>query len=421
MRNFIFLIALLTGFATLAAQVNTRCVKDAATGEITGVRTETPYVIASVSKVFTTHWAIVQLGPKYRYTTKLHVTPVGQNIYDVHIEGSLFPYFDRSAYQFMIGELNKLNVKSINFLTYDEDFVYASDMRTKPKLAHGNGVQSTIDIMKELRADTTTINRDLAALNSKVLALEQMVLPRTLTLTIRDIHFVSKRDFQPTALTQTYALKSSEISRSLKELNRNSHNYASENIFRKLARSQDYDDFLVNQLKVPQEEFVIYNGSGYPVTDANGKYYNSASCRVVVEMISDLRQNMLKNNMEYKDIMPVAGKDTSSDGQSTVSQIYGNDKTNGVLIAKTGSVANAIALAGMVSTESSTVYFHTSFDVERTAADREQAYQRIKDWIMNDLIGNKKKGDLANYQPKSFLPFDKQSTLVPLGPAGRLR
>lgn len=409
-----FFISLFFVLTVHAAKINTQCTKDAATGVVQGVNVETPYTIASVSKVFTTHWGIAELGARYRYNTVVLITPVGKDLYDVHLQGSMFPYFDRTMYQFLIGELNKLNVKAIHYLTYDEDFIYASNMRVNPMLAHSNDEQTTIETMKDLRQDTTTINKDLAPLNAKALALEKMVLPKTLTLSINDIHFVSKRDFAPTALTKAYTLKSSELHRTLKEMNRNSHNYAAENIYRKLARAEDYDRFLAKELpNVPVNEIVLYNGSGYPITTDTNKLYNAASCRAVVEMIANLRQHMIQDGMEFKDIVAVAGKD-SSDGESTVTQIYGNDKTNGALIGKTGSVADTIALAGMVSTNQQTTYFHTSFDVERTAADREAAYKRIKDWVMNDLIGNDKKGDLNNYVPRSFLPFDSSSGLVPV-------
>ncbi len=409
-----FFITVLVSLTVHAAKINTQCTKDATTGVVEGVNVQTPFTIASVSKVFTTHWGIAEMGANYRYTTTVLITPVGQDLYDVHLQGSMFPYFDRTMYQFLIGELNKLNVKKIHYLTYDEDFIYSSNMRINPSLAHGNDEQTTIETMKDLRQDTTTINKDLTPLNAKALALEKMVLPKTLTLSISDIHFVSKRDFTPTALTKGFTLKSSELFRTLKEMNRNSHNYAAENIYRKLARAEDYDRFLQKELPgVPVSEIILYNGSGYPVTTDTAKLYNAASCRAVVEMMANLRQHMITNGLEFKDIVPVAGKD-ASDGESTVTQIYGNDKTNGVLMGKTGSVADTIALAGMVSTNEHTTYFHTSFDVERTAADREAAYKRIKDWVMNDLIGSDKKGDLNSYVPRSFLPFDSTSVLAPV-------
>jgi D-alanyl-D-alanine carboxypeptidase len=241
-------------------------------------------------------------------------------------------------------------------------------------------------------------------------------LPASLTLTIKDIHYKAKKDFAKTAQTKSFVLTSSALHRNLKEMNRNSHNFAAEMIFRKLTENFGYDSFFrVKFPFIPAEEIKIYNGSGYPSLVNGDKVYNSASCRTVVEVMSDLRNTLLKQGLEFKHIMAVAGKDASADGDSTVTQIYGADETNGALIAKTGSVADTIALAGMISTADETTFFHTSFDTEQTPADRQQAYGKIRDWLINRLKG-KKKSDLDQYVPKSYLPFDKSSGLVPAAP-----
>jgi D-alanyl-D-alanine carboxypeptidase len=403
-----------------AAKLNTQCTKDPVTGVVEGLNANTSYTIASVSKIFTTHWAVSQLGADYRYPILIHVTPVAAGQIDVHMEGSLFPYFDRTMFQFLIGELNKLGVKAIHYLTYDENLLYASDVRTNALLAHGDYVMSTDEIMKDLRRDTTTINQNLSALNARALALENLVLPNTLTLTIKDIHYLAKKSFTKTAQTKTYTLTSSPLHRNLKEMNRNSHNFVAEMIFRKLSQDFGYDTFFrVKFPFIPADEVKIYNGSGYPVVINGNKTYNEASCRTVVEVMSDMRNTLLKQGLEFKHIMAVAGKDAAADGDSTVTQIYGANETNGALIAKTGSVADTIALAGMISTADETTFFHTSFDTENTPADRQQAYGKIKDWLINRLKG-KKKSDLDQYVPKSFLPFDKSSPLVPVAP-GKLQ
>ena len=170
-----------------AAKLNTQCTKNPVTGVVEGLNANTAFTIASVSKVLTTHWAISQLGADYRFTTTIHITTLGPGQFDVHLEGSNYPYFDRTMFQFLIGELNKMDVKSIHYLTYDENFIYASDMRTDALLAHGDAPLSTDEIMRDLRKDTTTINQNLSALNARALALENLVLPRSLTLNIKDI------------------------------------------------------------------------------------------------------------------------------------------------------------------------------------------------------------------------------------------
>ena len=412
--HILILTLFLFSFGVNAAELNTQCTKDPLTGEVKGLNSNQSFTIASVTKVFTTHWAVTNLTGNYRYLTMVHITPLGSNQFDVHLQGDLFPYFDRTMFQFLVGELNKLGIKNIHYMTYDENLLYASAMRTNSMLAHSNFDLTTEQIMTDFRQDTKTINTNLTALNAKAMALENLVLPKTLTLTIKDIHYLAKDDFRPSAQTKTYGFLSAQMYRVLKEMNRNSHNFAAVSIFKKLLQHESYEDFLSNKLpEIPSEEASIFNGSGYPLMIDGQKTYNSASCRAVVEVMADLREELLQQQMEFKDIMPVAGKDSSADGISTVTQIYGADQTNGALIAKTGSVNDTVALAGMISTENENTFFHTSFSTEQTPVDRKKAYDKIKNWIIA-RIGNNKKSNLDKYTPKTFMPFDRKSTLVPL-------
>jgi hypothetical protein len=73
----------------------------------------------------------------------------------------------------------------------------------------------------------------------------------------------------------------------------------------------------------------------------------------------------------------------------------------------------------MISTADETTFFHESFDIEQTPADRQQAYGKIKDWLINRLKG-KKKSNLDQYVPKSYLPFDKESPLDPAAPPSKM-
>lgn len=415
MFNFFLTIALIAlftieGFARTS--LNTQCTKTNAGAQIEGTNINTPYTIASVTKVFTSHWAITRLGPRYRFSTIVHITPVKKNIFDVHFEGALFPYFDKSMFQFLVGELNRVGIRFINKLTYDENFLYATDIRYNPTLAHGNGDQDVIEIMKDLRRDTLSINTGLAGLNAKALTLENLRLPAALTIRINDIQYLEKKEFQPSVNTTSLNLPSSELFRNLKEMNRNSNNYVADTFFRKLSENENYIDFILNHLlMIKPDEVNLYNGSGYPIIYNGAKVYNKASCAATLEMMADLRQSMVKSGLNLEDLLPVAGKDSIDDGSSTVTQIYGSELTTGTLIGKTGSVLDTIALAGLIITENENLFFQTSFNVDNNPDDRLFAYSKIKEWLTNVLIGDKKKSDLDSYQPKAYLPFDKLSHL----------
>ena len=407
--------------ASAGTFLNTQCTKsESFGGEVQGVNNTKAYTIASVSKVFTTHWAAIRLGPKYRYPTAVHISDLGGGVYNVHLQGSLFPYFDKTMYQFFIGQLNQLGVKRINYLTYDENLIYATNVRTKQTLAHSNDTPTPDEIMKDLRADTSSINVGIAALNAKALALENLVLPKQLSISISDIHFLQQRDFRSTAQTAAYYLYSSELYRNLKEMNRNSNNFAADRIFQKLSGNEDHHDFFLKRFNtiITPDEITLYNGSGYPVYVGLDKRYNESSCNAVVEMMDDLRKSLKLNGLDIKDVLPVAGKDSVADGDSTVTQIYGSEQTAGALIGKTGSVLDTIAFAGLLVTEGENLFFQTSYRVDRTPEDRTQAYNNIRYWLA-ELLKDKKKTDLNSYQPKSYMAFDGGSKLQRINPLKR--
>lgn len=407
----VFMVVFFSIEALAGTILNTQCTKVNTGGPIEGMNINTPYTVASVTKVFTSHWAIARLGLRYRFPTIVHVTPLPDKTFDVHFEGANYPYFDKDMYQFFVGELNRIGVKHVNKLTYDENFNYASDVRYDPMLAHGNDEQNLVQIMKDLRKDSTNINAGLARLNAKAMTIENMKLPASLALRVNDIHFLEKRVFNPAANTVSLYLPSSELSRNLKEMNRNSNNFVADRLFKMLSVKENYSDFILSRLlTVRADEVAFLNGSGYPALINGNKVYNKASCAAVLEMMSDLRNTVMQSGFGLQDILPVAGKDTVEDGNSTVTQLYGSAVSNGVLLGKTGSVLDTVALAGLIVTENENLFFQTSFTVDKPE-DRTAAFSKIKTWITNELIKNKRKSALDQYVSKAFLPFDKNSQL----------
>ncbi len=374
------------GFAR--AQVNTECALNETSGELVGLRSNVSYTLASVSKVFTTFWAVNALGPDYRFPHLIFISPTGARNFDVHISGSQFPYFDRSMLHHLASQLKLKDITSVNRLTFDENFEYSSIVRTNPKLAHQNKDQDTAEIRNELRRD---LNR---------------LLP------VKSIELVSTTVFQPSGNTSKFLYQSVPLHRILKEMNRNSHNFAADKIFEKLQRKESFESFMKTKPSIPTGQYAVYNGSGYPTGFNGKKVYNTATCTAVVTMMSELQKSLSEHNYNFTDIMAVSGKDAAADGESTVSQIYGDKATEGVLIAKTGTVADTVALAGLVSSEKGPVYFHTSYVYDSSAEERRQAYDSIRDRLHAELIRNGGKRPFGNYQPVAFLPYDKMSLLV---------
>jgi D-alanyl-D-alanine carboxypeptidase/D-alanyl-D-alanine-endopeptidase (penicillin-binding protein 4) len=384
------------------AKLITQCSSEGTNGAVEGSSNlNAKFPIASVSKVFTSLWAMDKLGGSYRYPTQVYITQLNNGAHDVHLRGSVFPYFDRTMFYFLIGELNKRGITKIDNLTYDENFEYGSVIRDNKDLAHKNGSQSETEIMKELRSDVVNLSANYRSYLKKVQPLIKMNLPTSVKLSIKDIHAVSMTDFDKDKTTSTFVLRASELHRVLKEMNRNSNNFAANKIYERLERTQKFSDYLTKAIGADANEFTFVNGSGYPEMVQGVKTYNSATCNTVINVNKKLFKVANAQNLGLRYILPVAGLDADADADSTVTHIYSSNLTEGALLAKTGTISQSISLAGAIRTQNDLIYFHAT----STTGD----YQSIKTYI-NSLIkqngGNQK---IDNYTPQAFLPFDEKS------------
>lgn len=398
------LIAGLVILATTSANANliTSCSAEGTDGDLKGSSNmHKSMPIASVSKVFTSLWAAERLGLSYRFPTQVYLTKLNDGTHNVHLRGSAFPYFDRVMFYFLIGELNKRGITAINELTYDENFEYASVVRTKGDLVHQNGEQSETEIMKELRNDVTNLKARYGIYLSKTQPLVDITLPKSAKLTVKNIQAQSMKAFDAAKTDSSFMLRSSELHRTLKELNRNSHNFAADKVFERLARTEKFDAYMTKVVGAADKEFDFYNGSGYPEYVNQQKVYNSASCRTVVEVVKRLMKVSMEQGKGLRYILPVAGSDASSDGNSTVTNIYLTNNTDDSLLAKTGTISQSVSLAGAALTQDGVIFFHAS----SSSGD----YNSIRKFLAGIMKTNGGKNPLDNYKARAFVPFDENS------------
>ncbi|MES3039149.1 MAG: D-alanyl-D-alanine carboxypeptidase, partial [Bdellovibrionota bacterium] len=112
--------------------------------EITGHNADKLVPIASVSKVFTTYFAVAKLGAFHRFETTIYVTEFNPatGAAAIHIQGSDDPYFTYDKVFFMIAELNKQGIKTLTKVTFDEG------LRTFTKVREGSSPADDIDAYK---------------------------------------------------------------------------------------------------------------------------------------------------------------------------------------------------------------------------------------------------------------------------------
>ena len=139
------------------------------------------------------------------------------------------------------------------------------------------------------------------------------------------------------------------------------------------------------------------------------KMYNKSTCRVVATMTQDLYKVSAAQGYGLRYVLPVAGRDADLDGDSTVSNLYSNQMTNGSLVAKTGTVDNTIALGGAVLTGDGLMFFHIGVKNNNSYQDRQRSYEVVKTFLSTTIKQHGGKDTINDYQPTPFVPFDELS------------
>lgn len=384
--------------------LNSACymLDEGARSKIQGEHTNELFEIASVSKVVTSYWAIHQLGPQFRFSTRIFITPVGRDVFDVHIQGARDPFWGRQLTHFLFSELNRNGVREIRKLSFDENLGFRW-------LVISDNVETEVLTPQEI-ADS--IARHIRALPSEYPRTRQeaanlgMTLPKTLSLKAQAVEFVPAAAFRPTSGTKSFFVKSAPLYRYLKEMNTVSNNHVADRLFEILGGIQNFRNFMQSNLNLDDRDLVFVNGSGNSIAGANGgvKDYNRATCEAIIRVQYQMQSELhSKYGMSLKDVMSVSGADGG-----TLSPRF--DSIRNSMVAKTGTVDPAVTLAGVLSTNQGEVYFGVFMNTN-SPADWNNARDQVRDKVM-DLIQQYGGRRTFEYTARSFLPFDNSSSVA---------
>jgi D-alanyl-D-alanine carboxypeptidase/D-alanyl-D-alanine-endopeptidase (penicillin-binding protein 4) len=414
LNSVVILGTSLTASGALASKIKASCyLQDGEGKALQGVNVDERHEIASVSKVMTAYWAVKKMGTEGRFPTVFHITPVANNLYDVHIQGSHDPYFGRQTLQFLVSELNQIGVSHIRSLTFDEKFRFLEEVRGR-SAAQGHfqlDAPSDHRVMVEMRGTLNALTKGYDLLSKKAQDGQGLRLRKSIALRVDSIEFKSTADFVATPETRAHVYMSAPVHVLLKEMNRNSNNYAAHQIFEALGGAEEFQKFIKADLNLEEKEIKFVNGSGDRLDLVGNKsVYNEATCRSVVKIVRALDLEMQRQKSSILDVMAVAGEDPSENERSTVTALYNADSTSGALVAKTGTVNPSVTLAGMISTNEGDVYFGYIYGTKGTAADWRDARGMIRSQVFKLMsnFGGKKE---VSYDAHTFLPFDQKSEL----------
>ncbi|MEK6555740.1 MAG: D-alanyl-D-alanine carboxypeptidase, partial [Bdellovibrionota bacterium] len=317
--------------------------------------------IASVSKVFTTQWALAVLGPDYRFHVNVYMTPRNNKpgVWNVHLSSDHHPYFDKTLFYKIAEYLVSRGIKNVETMTFDEGVRFVWDAESKCAVAcdHPLGfptqdeVKNAFGVFKGKQLKIGTIRYWASRNADKV------------------------RGFRPIKnLTQQANFYSDPMVDVLHRMNANSNNHAANQIFYRLGGKPAYAQFSAKTFSFKPGQLVLNNGSGNPVSRDGHKYYNRATSAVVVQAIAYIHAFMKYHGGITRVLALAAPDENNTLGAYSVRTVL-QDK----LVAKTGSVFEAITLAGVLSTKRGPMAFYFNIDTNskrdwRSARSEIRAY-----------------------------------------------
>ena len=370
--------------------------------QVEGFEVDKRLVIASVSKAVTSWFAVAEKGSGYRFQTRFYWTPTGTDTYNVHIQGSRDPYFEKASLHLAISELHKRGVHKVDKLTFDRNFKFRwdiSDGKTYKRWFSDLDMPTPSEVLGQLRSRKLTSGWD-SSLSHNGRRIDLVSNP---SFTVKA--FEPKDDFQPSSDTKVAALKSNELTFLLKEMNRNSNNWAANQIFEHMGGAARFQSKVKSELGLGESQIRFINGSGDRESYAvNPGVYNEASCASVLKILNDLRSRLLNEGKDLENVMAVAG----GDNDSTTGRIYTTPVTNKSLIAKTGTTDPNVTLAGIVRTNGGDILFLYNMKSNGNKGTERAARNSIRDRVVK-LIQENHGGNPLSYSKITFLSIDDQS------------
>lgn len=369
-------------------------------GKVQGQNIDLQIRLASVSKLLTSLWAVEEKGISYRYETKLIIK--GDHL---HIKGSFDPFMSNEKMLFLVSELNRLGYTHFSKITFDKLIQINPNAQTHtdvyPLITRDSNAKhlktyfNTESWSKLFKAEYDRLkglakkDRFVSDIKMKVDSVEYSE-----TNPFGDI---TESNDEVRVLT----MSSPELHKYLKETNVKSNNYSSQTIFQDLGGASKFEAFLADRFSLSKDQIKLYNGSGLPTHISGSRYDNFATCAIMLDLISALKDSAERQGKEIEDVVAVPG----SDAGTFRNRLNSSDLKNS-FVAKTGTLMHTSSLAGAMSTKSGFNFFgifNQTSDITGAKAVQNEMVRSI----MTDLGGPK----VFNYRVEGFHAYDNNETV----------
>lgn len=366
--------------------------------------------IASVSKLATSLWTVDNLGPFYRFETKFVYSQKDKTL---HIVGGRDPFFGRRSMNFVISELNRLGITQIELVTFDQAFTFFPSVEDRSMrfttigVGGGVSIESVRDnldyILNTTNWNETNFKRyENVAKLAKELGLEMAAKP---SMKVNKVDFRDRESFVPSEDAVVYEYKSTPAYQYVKQMNIYSLNYTADELFRFMGGSTKFKNYAESNYGITRDDLEMNTGSGLPDYYDDKRVDNYSNCETIVKVVSTTEDVLTaKSKLQLKDVMLVAGVD---DG--TLGKFYRDSDLKSAVIAKTGTVNQAITLAGIINAIQGKIFFGLFWQIQD--ADYSTRARNLRDEVVSSLVTDFGGPSPVKYAEYGFIPFDKKSSL----------
>lgn len=323
---------------------------------IQGQNLDEPVVIASLTKIFLSYWALRVWGPEMQFQTKFHIvkSPNDKATW-LHIQGSGDPFFGSDSFLIALAEMRSRGYHKIQNVTFNSEFSFAKNPISLPHSYIAPGPPNPKNTESELSSFLSSSKSTYQIVRQWIQKTFASDPPLALARLLSPVKMAAEPPpvfAQQSQAITTLLLESAPLYAILKEMNRTSNNRAAEILFHKLGGARAMERFFLEEFGAPMTSLKIWNGSGLPSRRTGPRSYNLATCRSLLLVLSALDKLLESSSLNgIEDILSVASEEKPGAKLSVVSRFYRNHSTEETLVAKTGTVDPAVALSGGISTE----------------------------------------------------------------------
>lgn len=322
----------------------------------------TPLSAASLTKVVTTLAALDKWSLTHQFLTKIYTTgPVNNGVLqgDLYVEGGDDPLFVWEEAIALGNALNQAGIRQVqgNLIVVGH---FAMNYAINPVVS----------------AQTLRMGMDQRFWHGEVSRQYSAMPPGTPKPQVAIAGTIQRSEAIPTTATHLLTHRSLELSEILKLMNIYSNNAIAEMIAQNLGGGTAMGQRMAQKLNLPAAEVHLINGSGLGVD-------NRISPRAVVTMFKAIDAAIADETIALSDLFPVAGRDQRG-------TMKDRDMPKGI-IAKTGTLNQVSALAGMIPTsEQGNVWFaiinNGTWDVSGYRNQQDQLLQSLDNyWQLTPL------------------------------------